>query len=112
MGSTARASAKTSTLAAAARFSARAQASGGCSRGNHVVHDDDFLPFDAAGPRSIDLEGPGDVAAPLLAVGPTWLAVRRTRLSTKQSTGWKVRRPTAWASMADWLNRRHHSLEG
>ena len=46
------------------------------------------------------------------AVSPTWLAVRRTRFSTEQSTGTPVSLPTARASMADWLKRRHHSREG
>jgi hypothetical protein len=42
---------------------------------------------------------------------PTWLAVRRTRFRAKQSTGNPVARERPCASMADWLNCRHHSRE-
>jgi hypothetical protein len=60
----------------------------------------------------VDLEGASDIARRCSAVSPTWLAVRRTRFSTEQSTGTPVSLPTAKASMADWLKRRHHSREG
>jgi hypothetical protein len=78
-----------------------------CAGGDHSVNHQELLTLDAWAKRPIDLEGPPTLRRRCSAERPTWLAVRRARLSTEQSTATALRRPTARASMADWLNRRH-----
>ncbi len=69
MGSTARASANTSTRRA--RPLQRPGAGlGGRSGGDHVVDHHDLLTPNSASARLVDLESTGDVAAPLVGAEP------------------------------------------
>jgi hypothetical protein len=112
VASTARASASTSTRTAPARFNARAQASAVAPGRDHVVDDHDPLSFDAGRAGKVHLEGlPGNVPPPLVGREPHLTCRPPHPLGKKQSTPTPESLATPWASIADWLNRRHHSRE-
>src|SRR5215468_5499436 len=97
-GSTALASARTSTCATPARFSTRAGLDRGAGRDDIVDHDDAL----AANPLT-----PGTRRRHSFAVAPRSARPGRlTRASRKQSTGTLVKLDTSCARMPDWLKRR------
>lgn len=111
-GRTTRASAMTSTCAAPARLSARAQASSVAPVVNTSSTRSIVLPAirDAAGARTAN--APCILRRRALADGILpWLGVARVRASRRQSTGFPARFPKASARAADWLNRRRHKRQ-
>ena len=108
--STTRANTSTSTWAAPARSSARAQASDGRARGEHVVDQDQAAPRDLGLAGGIDAERALHVGGALGARQPDLL---RGRLDAAQrrmrDRDRRVAREIASASAADWLKRRVQS---
>ena len=108
--STTRANTSTSTCAAPARSSARAQASDGGAGGEHIVDQDQAAPRDLGLAGRIDAERALHVGGALGARQPDLL---RGRLDAAQrrraSPGRRSPREIACASAADWLKRRAHS---
>ena len=109
MGSTARASANTSTRAARARFSARAQASAVAPVVITSSITTTFLPLIRPARALSTLNAPA--AAPLVGAEAD-LAYRSLHPPQHEAIDLDAGEPNACASMADWLKRRHHSRAG
>src|SRR5712691_2656606 len=105
--STTRANTSTSTAAAPARLSARAQASMVAPEVSTSSIRISRRP--ATRERSATAKAPCTLSARSEAVSPTCCKVALTRLSASPTTGTPLACDTIFASAADWLKRRAHS---
>ena len=108
MGSTARASANTSTRAARTRFSARAQASAVAPVVITSSITTTFLPLIRPARALSTFNAP----AAALVGAEADLAYRSLHPPQHEAIDLDAGEPNACASMADWLKRRHHSRAG
>src|ERR1700722_19322946 len=107
-GSATRAKISTSTLAAPARFSARAQPSTVAPEVKTSSTRTNLRLETAALLSSGTLNAPCTLLARSVRVSPTCCAVALTRLSIPAAMGTRLSAEIVAASMADWLKRRAH----